>query len=86
MILACRYSFLLGVHRKSTQISEGTPISPQQKIVNGDPADDAPFPDDPAIADNRAAWKALGTFDKPFLTALSDRDPVTKFMANNPLT
>lgn len=36
------------------------------------------FPDDPAVADNRAAWAALSEFDKPFLTAFSDRDPVTR--------
>ncbi len=33
--------------------------------------------DDPAAAANRAAWKVLATFDKPFLTAFSDRDPIT---------
>lgn len=36
------------------------------------------FPDDPAIADNRRAWELLGAFDKPFLTAFSDKDPVTR--------
>ena len=34
-------------------------------------------PDDPAAAANRAAWAVLETFDKPFLTAFSDQDPVT---------
>ena len=34
-------------------------------------------PDDPAVPANRAAWKALEQFDKPFLTAFSDSDPVT---------
>ncbi|GAA6139932.1 haloalkane dehalogenase [Arenicella sp. 4NH20-0111] len=33
--------------------------------------------DDPASQDNRDAWKALSVFDKPFLTAFSDKDPVT---------
>ena len=33
--------------------------------------------DDPASAANRAAWKVLETFDKPFLTAFSDGDPIT---------
>ena len=34
-------------------------------------------PDDPATAANRAAWKSLKKFDKPFLTAFSDGDPIT---------
>lgn len=34
-------------------------------------------PDDPAAAANRAAWDTLGRFDKPFLTAFSDADPIT---------
>lgn len=33
--------------------------------------------DDPAHADNVAAWKVLESFDRPFLTAFSDGDPVT---------
>lgn len=35
------------------------------------------FPDDPAIPDNRRAWEVLREFDRPFLTAFSDGDPVT---------
>ena len=35
-------------------------------------------PDNPASAANRAAWEVLSKFDKPFLTAFSDQDPVTK--------
>ena len=34
-------------------------------------------PDDPAADANRRAWEALGRFDKPFLCAFSDRDPIT---------
>lgn len=34
-------------------------------------------PDDPAHADNVAAWEVLRGFDKPFLTAFSDGDPIT---------
>jgi haloalkane dehalogenase len=33
--------------------------------------------DDPAAADNVAAWEALERFDRPFLCAFSDSDPVT---------
>ncbi|MGY1696921.1 MULTISPECIES: haloalkane dehalogenase [unclassified Geodermatophilus] len=34
-------------------------------------------PDDPAAAANRAAWQVLARFDRPFLTAFSDSDPIT---------
>jgi haloalkane dehalogenase len=34
-------------------------------------------PDDPAAAANRAAWEVLARFDRPFLTAFSDGDPIT---------
>ena len=34
-------------------------------------------PDDPAAAPNRKAWEALARFEKPFLTAFSDKDPIT---------
>jgi haloalkane dehalogenase len=34
-------------------------------------------PTDPATEANRAAWTVLETFDRPFLTAFSDGDPIT---------
>ncbi len=34
-------------------------------------------PDDPAAPANRAAWEALSRFEKPFLSAFSDADPIT---------
>ncbi len=35
-------------------------------------------PDDPAAEPNRRAWERLRQFDKPFLTAFSDGDPITR--------
>ncbi|MHB1889434.1 MAG: haloalkane dehalogenase [Acidimicrobiales bacterium] len=34
-------------------------------------------PDDPAHDDNVAAWEVLREFDRPFLCAFSDKDPIT---------
>jgi haloalkane dehalogenase len=34
-------------------------------------------PDDPAAPANRRAWETLAAFDRPFLTAFSDGDPIT---------
>src|ERR1700730_2425829 len=39
-------------------------------------------PDDPATQANRAAWRQLSAWDKPFLVAFSDRDPITGGMAS----
>ncbi|MCG8348303.1 MAG: haloalkane dehalogenase [Chloroflexales bacterium] len=35
-------------------------------------------PDNPAAPANRRAWEALARFDKPFLTAFSDGDPIMR--------
>ena len=35
-------------------------------------------PDDPAAEPNRRAWEVLRRWDKPFLTAFSDSDPITQ--------
>jgi len=35
-------------------------------------------PDDPAAAANRRAWDVLRRWQKPFLTAFSDQDPITR--------
>jgi haloalkane dehalogenase len=38
-------------------------------------------PDDPATEANRAAWQKLQAWDRPFLVAFSDGDPITASMA-----
>jgi haloalkane dehalogenase len=35
-------------------------------------------PEDPATPANRRAWESLAEFKKPFLTAFSDQDPITR--------
>ena len=39
-------------------------------------------PDDPAAEANRAAWGALERFERPFLCAFSDGDPITRGAEN----
>jgi len=35
------------------------------------------FHDEPEVEENKAAWAVLARFDKPFMTAFADHDPVT---------
>ena len=35
-------------------------------------------PDDPAAEPNREAWKVFEAWEKPFLTAFSDQDAITR--------
>jgi len=37
-------------------------------------------PDDPENGPNREAWEALGRYDRPFLVAFADSDPITGAM------
>jgi haloalkane dehalogenase len=74
------------------RVSSGEPMSPEVEAAYAAPFPDRAymagarcfpslvpvFYDEPGAADNREAWEVLKTFDKPFMTAFADNDPVTK--------
>lgn len=69
-----------------------TPLSPEVIAAYDAPFPDDTFkeaarqfptlvpatPEDPATPANRLAWERLAEFKKPFLTAFSDQDPITR--------
>ncbi len=76
---------------EQVQVAYGSPF-PDQSYMAGArqfPSLVPVFHDEPEVKENEAAWDVLRQFDKPFMLAFSDNDPVTaggdqKFLAEVP--